>query len=159
VPSDQPFRWLAPILLLFGTPLFFYTVGFWEHSIALAFILAGFLLIKKSTTNARSATFHFLAGLVLGMATILREEGYILMIALVIAHFISYRSFKNVFSLVLGWVLIMCPIWFLQKQLYGHALGIHELYYSPAILKHSFKGLLSNLYVYLYEFHSNELKK
>ena len=45
------FARLAGIVILFGTPLFFYAFTFWEHTLHVALLMAAFLLLVQSMTG------------------------------------------------------------------------------------------------------------
>lgn len=156
------FRGNGPWLLgfLFCTPLVVYALGFWEHSLALSLVTGALWLVVASAGRARSASLLFAAGLLVGLSTLLREEGYVLLLALVGGYLWAYRRGWRAAALVGGWLAIMTPAWLLHRHLFGHFLGLHALAYDPGAL-HWPRGLDASavastarkLYIGLLEFH------
>jgi len=155
---------IAVPILGFCTPIFFYSLTFWEHSLAMMLSTSSLFLILKSRQSRKEATILLFAGLLMALSTILREEGYILLFSIVVSFIFSFHPGRNITFLSLGWLAIMIPIWILQHNLFGHCLGLHAAVYSSA-LSHpgsiftadNVLGKLSNFFVYLFKFNSNTL--
>ncbi len=156
--------WLSIPILAFCTPLFFYALTFWEHTLVMALVAGAFLLILRYICNSQSSLFSLiLAGVLLGVSTFFREEGYVLLAAIVIGMCFSLgRGFKQkraIGVIIIGWLLVMVPVWLWQQHLYGNLLGIHSVVYNSLMarggsgLSDVLLGKLTNFFVYLFKFH------
>lgn len=161
---DRNAMFLASFVL--STPLLFYTIGFWEHSPALLLSTGSLFLILKSRRSSGKFLLLLCAGFLLGLSTILREEGYIFLVAVVVSLIFSYSPRRAAFAVCVGWLLAMLPVWILQYQLFGNILGLHGVYYDPGPLRlvrspdlAGLAALAGNFYVYLFEFHSDPIRK
>jgi hypothetical protein len=156
---------IAVLLLALSTPFLFYTITFWEHTFAVALTTASLLLVLKPP--APSAMRCFLAGGLVGISTVFREEGYVFFGAAVLAAFIVYRRrYRLILHAVGGWLLFLLPLFVFQHQLYGHPLGAHALM-NPSPLLEFFKtaqpkyflDILSNHFIFLFEYHAHPFLK
>ena len=156
--------WLSILILAFCTPLFFYALTFWEHTLVMALVTGSLLLILRYIWNNQSNMFSMiLAGVLLGTSTIFREEGYVLLVAIVIGMFFSlgpgFKQKKATGIVVIGWLVVMLPFWLWQQNLYGNLLGIHSVVYNSLMtqggngLSDLLLGKLTNFFVYLFKFH------
>ncbi|HEU4522015.1 MAG TPA: hypothetical protein VFT12_08435 [Thermoanaerobaculia bacterium] len=134
---------VAAIALVFATPLFFYTVSFWEHTLALALTTAAILLSLRER-------FAF-AGALGGLGALFREEGYIALAAVALA-LVAGRKVRGAIVLAGAAVLVLSPLWISNWMSYGHPLGLHSSVYE-ALAGHA-AGRLSNFWVYLFAFTS-----
>ncbi|HYL04935.1 MAG TPA: hypothetical protein VE075_02785, partial [Thermoanaerobaculia bacterium] len=121
----------APATLGLGlaTPLLFYGMAFWEHSLAVLAALAAVVLLLRAGRRARAREALW-AGLLLALSTVLREEGYVLALALLAACLWTWRLSRIGVALAGAWVAVMAPVWWLQHRWFGAALGIHAAAYS-----------------------------
>lgn len=127
----------AAAAAIFATPLFWYTVVFWEHTLAVALSLGAYVLITRNRL--------FAAGCVAAVGTAFREEGYVVIAALVVALLVTRRP--GVIRFLAGALLLLAPLWIANAVIYGHPLGLHARVYT------SMGGpRLSNWWVYLFEF-------
>ena len=97
--------WLMPSLgrrialgagAVFGlaTPLFFYGVTVWEHSLTVALVLLAAVLLQRSGSAAAVA-----AGAAVGLASWLREELVLMGVALVVVEQLRLRDNRRTFAL------------------------------------------------------------
>ncbi|HZF12745.1 MAG TPA: hypothetical protein VFE33_28485 [Thermoanaerobaculia bacterium] len=128
--------WRAPATLGLGfcTPLVFYGLTFWEHSLAvlLAFLATLCLLRSGRSEGGRATTLALAAGVCLGLSTLLREEGYVLFAALFAASFWAFRTqrVRRPIVFAAGGLAVLVPLWGLQAHLYGSPFGIHAAVYT-----------------------------
>ena len=131
------FRALGVLGLAVGSPFLFYGLTFWEHTLAVAFGVAAVVVLLRALRPEREASLFpiLAAGLLLGLSTVLREEGYVLFVALLVALLSSFRSdvvrrlrILGVFAF--GWAAVLAPFWWLQSRLYGSLLGAHAATYG-----------------------------
>ncbi|MBW1897303.1 MAG: glycosyltransferase family 39 protein, partial [Deltaproteobacteria bacterium] len=123
----------ALLILAFCSPLLFYSVTFWEHSLAMMFSTLCFLLVIRSRESSHPERLLLLAGTVLGLSTVFREEGYLLLCAIAVGVVYAFPVRRRGVFLLIGWFLVMIPIWIIQHHLYDHFLGIHAVIYSSAL--------------------------
>jgi hypothetical protein len=117
---------VSPILLLgFCTPLLFYSLLFWDHTLgALLFTLA-LLLVMRNFEQPRQLLM-LLAGIVMGLAIWLRSELYVMGLVMPATYFFfGGRRLRHVVSLCLGTLIALAPLWLFQFLVYGDFIGPH----------------------------------
>lgn len=149
-------------LSAFGTPLFFYSLTFWEHTLAVLLSTASVYLALLALSGTRPGLFLSLAGGFIGAAAAFREESYVLLAAMVGAFMICSDQKRNSYlvSLFGGFLSAALPLWVFNYMMYGHILGLHPVIYrelpgGPPLL--SLQGAamkVSNFFVYLFRFHA-----
>ena len=113
------------------TPFLFYSMTFWEMTLAAALTTAAILLIVRKTEDTVYKQEFLLAGLLLGSAIILREDVYVLTAAFVAAMFILKYKKVNIAMTCAGTAVIVLSLWSIQYAKYGHILGLHgSKYYA-----------------------------
>jgi|GEM_PF-1127539 len=116
----------SPILVLaFCTPLIFYSLVFWDHTLG-AFLstLALFLVIKN--LEQPTQLLLLVGGITLGLAIWVRSELYVMALVMPVALFLfGTRRLGQVLSLCLGIVIALIPLWLLQFLIYGDFIGPH----------------------------------
>lgn len=125
-----------PYLLLwstiFATPLFFYSLELWDHSIAVACALWATAGLARSLQTKRWQPALY-GGLALGFGLGQRPEIYVYAIALGIAAILlSWRQWRTILALIAGSLFTATPVWLLQWRWTGHPLGM-------ALAPHLFK--------------------
>ena len=143
-------RTLAPFLLVFATPMLFFSFLLWEMTWSVFAMLAAYALVQKK--------LHLPAGAVLGASLLLREEAYFFAFALT-AALAWRRDFKGAVKFLLGMAALTLPIWLYQYCEFGHVFGLHGgNYYANNRLAEKFslinatKGVLWNYYHHLFRF-------
>jgi len=119
-------RHTAVLLVGLATPLWFYSVVFWEHTIALCLCMWGLYFFLKwlRTESPRS----LVAGSVLvALAAYFRDDLYVLCLVILIAVVLSSRARKIRAGLVvLGTTIAgLAPLWLLQWRVTGEPFGFH----------------------------------
>ncbi len=117
-----------PYLLLwttvFATPLFFYSLELWDHSIAAACTLWAMVGFARSLQTSRWQP-AFYGGLALGIGLGQRPEIYVYAIALGFAALlVSWKQWRILLALVAGSFLTATSVWLLQWRWTGHPLGM-----------------------------------
>jgi hypothetical protein len=85
--------WCAAAVALAATPLAFYAVAFWEHSLASAMVLGGLLLVVENGSTLSAAGWRWAGlGLLIGLAAWVRTEVVFLAPILVIAAVLAPRA-------------------------------------------------------------------
>lgn len=143
------------------TPFFFYSLTFWEMTLAAMLTTTAILMVIRRTEDNTSIQEFLLAGLMMGSAIILREDIYVLAAALVAAMFILKYKKINIAMICAGTMIIVASLWTIQYAKYGHILGLHgSKYYAhngtesgifPFLLDQ-----LSGYYTYLLKFNSGD---
>jgi hypothetical protein len=120
--------WLAPafgrrwalvggLVLAFATPLFFYGVTLWEHSLTVALCIGAWGLLDRD-----SSARLFTAGWLLASACWLREEIALMGVAVAIAAWLQWRRPGVLLWLVAGAALPALALLALNAGLYGSPL-------------------------------------
>jgi hypothetical protein len=123
----------ALAVLIFGSPLTYYSATFWEHTPAVALALYGVVLaLAQPAGQVRPATV-FAGGALLGLSALLREE-LLLLVGLVgaasavawLAHE-PWPSKAQTAPLLAGLATGSAVVGVVNLLAYGHPLGIHAL--------------------------------
>ena len=123
--------WLAPALgtaaavagalaLVFATPLVFYGVTVWEHSLALACCLGAWIALARPTPRRLA-----LAGALVAVGCVFRDELALVGIATAAACFATTRRIADVVALALGTLPVAIALVAFQIAAYGNPLGPH----------------------------------
>jgi hypothetical protein len=115
-----PAAFAAATSLGLGTPLFFYTVTVWEHSLTLALALGAFVLLSRE-----SGRRWFLAGALVGLASWLREELVLLGLAVLCVALARRQPLRLQAAFAAGAALPVAALLLFNAAFYGHALGGH----------------------------------
>jgi hypothetical protein len=130
------------VLLVFGTPFLWYSVVFWEHSLAAAIAVAAFILAERERP--------LIAGVLAGVSTLFREEGYIAIAAIGMAIVVTRRAPRQAILFGAGTLMPLIPWWSINWTMFGNPLGLHAAVYSSIARG----GKLSNFFPFLFEFSS-----
>lgn len=110
----------------FATPLLFYSLELWDHTIGTALMLLGVYGVARGIrSELRVPTV--LGGIAIGLAPGQRPEAYVFGIALGGALLVAVRARRRWEALamyVAGGLLGVLPVWILQYRWIGHPLGI-----------------------------------
>ncbi len=153
--------WQGGIILIaaFCTPLIFYSLTFWEMTPAIALSTMAIFLIIRQRLHRNRLLHYFTGGLLLGLSAVLREEAYFLIAAITASLLIMKVPLRRIFYLLLGFAVIILPLWSFQLARYGHFLGMHGAGYHS----HNEPGLstldiilrqLGGYWIYLFKFNS-----
>ena len=150
-------RLLAVLVLGLCTPLFFYSLTFWEHTTAMALAAWGLCLFLETHRPERETVAWLAGGLLVGFATVLREEGYLFLMSVLVGHWAARRTLRPAVFFLAGWLLTMMPLWVLQESIFGHFLGLHAVAYTTGLAGDGVWAVVSfcrekltNLWVYLF---------
>jgi hypothetical protein len=133
---------LPGIVLVFGTPVLWYTIVFWEHTIAAGIAVAAFILAERERP--------LIAGVLAAISTVYREEGYIVIASIAIAMLVTR---KRPWSFLAAAVIALVPWWLFNWALFGNPLGLHAAVYSSIAQGNK----LANFYPFLFEFSANRI--
>ncbi|MDX1584802.1 MAG: hypothetical protein R3338_14480, partial [Thermoanaerobaculia bacterium] len=110
-----PLLWLVA----FATPICFYSLVFWEHTLATALAMAALWLAWRSHPSAA-----VMAGILLAGSTVLREEGYLFAAALLVWILLEKRWLKMA-AFLAGLISILAIHWYTLHSTHGSILGPH----------------------------------
>jgi hypothetical protein len=110
----------AGAALALATPLFFYGITVWEHSLTVALGLGAWVLASR---DAPARLFG--AGLLVAIACWLREELALLGIALAVACLVQWRRPAALLWLAAGALLPALGRLLFNQLVYGTPLGVH----------------------------------
>ena len=113
-----------------ATPVFFYSIEFWDHTFVMAFSLwACYLLAKGLIDNSRISIF--IAGVLASIAWVQRPEYMMFTGALFIARFLVSRfQLLSLIPFISGNLLGALPFFAIQYFWIGHPLGVM---YAPVL--------------------------
>jgi len=122
---------MCPALLLltlgFGTPLIFYSLTFWDHTLGVFFATLGICILAWAIKHERRRAFGT-AGLVLAVAVWNRPELYEFLAATGLAYVLIFgwspSTLQHGLYLGLGMVTGLVPLWTVNWRLYGNPLGL-----------------------------------
>lgn len=114
-----------------GTPLLIYGAVFWDHA-PVAALAAGSLVLLFRGAGEGGAGWVFLGGVLAGVASWFRNEGYVFAAAAMTATALVL-GVRNAARAVVGFVCGATPAWFLNWYFYGHPLGLKGLAAAEAV--------------------------
>lgn len=138
----------AAIAMAFCSPLFFYALAFWEHSIAVFFSTLSLLLIWIGLTGRKGLFFS--AGASLGVAGWFRSELYlmapVIAMAILFTRGLSTQTWRRVVLLVLGVAIVWLPLGGFNYVSTGTLLGAHTSLNLTKVAAHT-RELRGNSYI------------
>jgi hypothetical protein len=114
-------------ILLLGlcTPLLFYSLLFWDHTLGTLLFALALLLLMKDFEYPRQLSL-LLAGIIMGLAIWIRSELYVMGLVMPVTYFLfGKRRFRHVAPLSLGIFIALAPLWLFQLFVYGDFVGPH----------------------------------
>jgi hypothetical protein len=141
--SQLPHPHLILWLTVFGTPLFFYSIELWDHTLAAAAAAWAVYWLVKGVYQAQKR-WLLLAGMAVGLGLVQRPEMY--MFALCLGGgflLVNGREWRLLLVVAGGGLVTAVPVWLWQYQMVGHPLGMalatHLLGYGtkPALIASS----------------------
>jgi hypothetical protein len=136
---------LAVLVSAFATPLAFYSLDFWEHTLATLLATAAVVLLLRRAP--------WLAGLAAGASIVIRDEGYVFLGAVIIALAVSRELRVLTAPVFAGAAIVVAPYWIAQWMIFGNPLGLHILAHAAdegVVLP---LRLLRNVFYFLFQFH------
>jgi hypothetical protein len=146
--SDADPAW-AVLVTAFATPLAFYSLDFWEHTLATLLATAAVVLLLRRSP--------WLAGLAAGASIVIRDEGYVFLAAVIIALAVSRELRTSIAPLLAGVAIVVAPYWFAQWLIFGNPLGLHILVHTADEGVSLPVRLLRNVFYFLFQFHDRPL--
>jgi hypothetical protein len=120
VPRPYLILWSS----LIATPLLFYTIQLWDHSLAMACTVWAVYGVAFGILKQRWLPV-FGAGLIIAFGVGQRPEMYLMAFALGLALLVlTWPRLQLVIALATGGMAGMLPLWWLQYQWIGHPFGI-----------------------------------
>jgi len=122
----------VPVILVLGlcTPLLFYSLLFWDHTLGTLLSTAALLLIVKTTSQPKWPLL-LAAGAMLGLSVWARTELYVMAAIVPIAYFLSCgRRPLSTLILGLGTLMTLLPLWLFQLIVYGNPIGPHVAHFA-----------------------------
>lgn len=126
-PGTRP---LAVLLVGLGTPLWFYSLTFWEHTPATALILGSVLLLIRQRARP-SRLGPAVAGVCCGAATWFREDAAVFGVGLVGVILLYHRRWRDAVFFIAAAALTWGPLGLFQWWALGHPLGHHLAPHDP----------------------------
>ena len=145
-------RLKKPLLLsalVFSTPIFFYSLLYWEMTPSIFFAVAATLLLLDER--------EIQSGAVIAVGIWFREELYFLAFALFCALLIR-REWRTALRFAISCAVLTAVYWGINFLSSGHILGLHGKYYAlnnrtaDTTVTEEIKGIFFNFYQHLLRF-------
>jgi hypothetical protein len=115
----------AALVLGLCTPLLFYSLLFWDHTLGVLLSTSAVLVVAASLRASRSWQL-LLGGAILGAAVWIRTELYVMSLVVPVTYFfLGGRRARQSVALGLGVLVSLLPLWLFQYFTYGSFLGPH----------------------------------
>jgi hypothetical protein len=122
----------VPSIVVLGlcTPLLFYSLLFWDHTLGTLLTTATLLLVVKTICHPEWPLL-LASGALLGLSVWARTELYVMAAIVPIAYFLfcGRRPLSTVI-LGLGTLMTLAPLWLLQFAAYGNPIGPHVAHFA-----------------------------
>lgn len=139
-----------------GTPLLFYSMTMFELSMTAAILALSVLPLlelfqSKNTVSVKRIRCAGYAGLLIGISLFLREEGYVIALAAVIAMICCRIRWQYILTYAATFLIPMLILWSLNYRQCGDIFGLHNLVYQSFSGKvpFSFKEKWDTIYYFL----------
>ena len=131
-----------PVFLIAGlcTPIWFYSVVFWEHIVAVCLCVWGIYFYLKFLEK-KSAKNLVLGSALSAFSIYFRDELYLFCIAIIGVTLIctSGKRLKTAFLAILTMIVSIVPLWLFQWITIGQPFGFHlggHLFFTSGITEH-----------------------
>jgi len=113
------------VILGLCTPLIFYSLLFWDHTLGTLLATLALLLVASSLRQPRRFSL-LLGGVAIGLGIWVRSELYVMAIAMPFALLLlDARRLTRLVWLCLGILIALVPLWLFQYFVYGDFIGPH----------------------------------
>jgi hypothetical protein len=128
-------RWASAggIVLTVATPLFFYGVTVWEHSITVALVLGAVVALAR-----RDPGRFVLGGSLVAAAGWFREETLLALPALALASYVRDRNWRDLAWIAAGAAPVVASLAAFNFAAFGNPLGVHvtaNLHTRPPLIE------------------------
>jgi hypothetical protein len=151
--AQLPHRTLLLWAAVLATPLLFYSLKLWDHTLGVALATWGVYGLARGQ-HLGQPKYAWLGGVCLGVGLGQRPELYVFTVAVGLAFVLVYRSPKATLLVMGGGLLGALPIWLAQWRWVGHPLGMafapHLLGYgkhTTEVVSPSYDSLVKNVYL------------
>lgn len=117
LPNPLSIFWMS----IFATPMFFYSIELWDHTLAVACATWSVYLVAKGIQQQTHAPL-FWAGIIAGIGLGQRPEMYMFVLCLAIGLFMV--DGRRLLFLLAGGLVGTLPTWWWQYQQVGHPFGL-----------------------------------
>ena len=122
---------LAVLLTAFCTPILFYTMTFWEHLPATAFVVWSALFYLRFYQQKHDLKNLVFSAICSGVAIYFRDSLYVFsaaQTALLLAS--NIKKAHNVLIWIIALCMTLFPLWVFNQIFFNHPLGLHAGYVS-----------------------------
>lgn len=121
---------LVMLLCAFGTPFLFYSGVFLETTTAAFFATMGIWTVLKAMDSRAESVLLFCGGLLTGISSLFREEGFILAFGIFLGIAVTCFSWKRLIAFSAGAWTVILPLMIFNWQDSGSVFGMHSVVYS-----------------------------
>jgi hypothetical protein len=129
-PSRRIAQPLSIGLAAFGTPMWFYSMTFWEHTPAVCLTTWSSVLAARYVVSGQRREIA-LAGVLCGAAVFFRDELYLFAVVLAIVSTLARRQPTDGAWFALGFLPLAALLWWFQSATLGSAIGHHLTSLAP----------------------------
>ncbi|MFQ5963081.1 MAG: hypothetical protein ACE5KZ_02225 [Candidatus Scalinduaceae bacterium] len=148
----RKYAWCSIFLIGLATPLWFYSITFWGHTLAtFLFSLALFLMILGRQKG--NLFLFFVSGLIIGVGIWSRPEIYLLVVASIAALILDNKDrktkFQRIMWMLIGTLLLLLPMWGFNLMIFNKPFTPHMAQLSHSTftsLVYSFVSTLTMLF-------------
>lgn len=119
-------QWAVIAVLGLCSPLFFYSVVFWGHSLTALLAMFSVLMLLKFASGSQRK-YLITAGITAGLSCWVRTDGFLFSAACILSLLFVYGFHRNLYIFAATLALSILPFWLLNHNIYGHIFGIHIL--------------------------------
>jgi len=121
---------VAVLITAFATPMWFYSLTFWEHTPA-ACLAVWSVWAGVQYLTLRRPLYLLAAGILAGLAVYFRDEQYVFAVVLGIMLAVRAKRWGGLALFALGAVVVLVPWWWFQAVAIRTPLGHHFGLYAP----------------------------
>ncbi|MFH1479154.1 MAG: hypothetical protein ABIG92_05215 [Candidatus Omnitrophota bacterium] len=128
------FYYILVASFLIGSPVYLYSIIFWEHLPAVCLVMLSLYYITRYFKKEKSSLDIFLSAFFLGSSLFFRTgmwaliTGYLSFLSYV---FIKKNEFKYIIAMLLGFTVPIAAYFLSNLVFYGHLLGLHATSHLP----------------------------
>lgn len=130
--TDSPLARATAVLLLgLATPMWFYSMTFWELTPAVCLTTWSLVFLLRALGSGRAARL-VPAAILCALAIAFRDVLYLLAGVMALAVFLNSRPrWRGMLVYVSALLVTLVPLWWFQWRALGHPLGLHFSVHSP----------------------------
>lgn len=123
---DSKYQWAVILIIGLCSPVFFYSLAFWEMTLSSLIATSTIFFILKFISRQENR-YLILGGITAGLSIWVRTDGYLFSAAIAIGLLFLYGLNKKNFLFIIAFIITISPLWILNHNIYGHFLGVRTI--------------------------------